>query len=196
MHDIDRTQLQSGMRLGEQEVGYQELRIPDLFESELLESEGEGEAELFLEGEAYEAEGEAYEAEGEAYEAEGEAYEAEGEAYEAEGEAYETEAERAYADEAWEMELAAELLAVRDEAELEQFLGSLVSSAARGLSSLAKKAGAGAGIGVEIGRQTGAALRGRGPGRPRRRPDRRQDRQPARQLRGRHVRARARRSQL
>jgi len=195
MHDIDRTQLQSGMRLGEQEVGYQEFES-ELFESELLESEGEGEAEseMFYEGEdeAYEGEGEAYKGEGEAYEGEGEAdegegeedegegeadegegeayegeagegeveadegegeaYEGEGEAYEGEGEAYEgeayegegevyeTEAEQFYANEAWEAEMAAELLAVRDEAELEQFLGSFVSSAAKGLSSLAKKA--------------------------------------------------------
>jgi hypothetical protein len=124
MHDIDRTQLQPGVRLGDQEFGYQEFES-ELFESELLESEGEGEAEFeqFYEGEAYEDE---------AYE--GEAYEDEGEAY------YETEAERSYADEAWEVEMAADLLAVRDEAELEQFLGNLVSSAAKGLSSLAKKA--------------------------------------------------------
>jgi hypothetical protein len=125
MHDIDRTQLQPGMRLGEQEVGYQEFES-ELFESELLESEGEGEAEseIYYEDEEYE----------------GETYEGEGEAYEDEGEMYETEAEQFYEYEAWEMEMAAELLAVRDEAELEQFLGNFVSSAAKGLSSLAKKA--------------------------------------------------------
>ena len=129
MHDIDRTQLQAGT-LGEQEIGYHE------FESEFQETEGEGEFEdeLFYEGEG-EDEGETYEAEAYEGEDEGEFFEAEGE-----GESYEYEEERVYEDEAWEVEMAAELLAVRDEAELEQFLGSLIKGAAKGLSSLAKKA--------------------------------------------------------
>ncbi len=132
MHDIDRTQLQSGT-FGGQEIGYHE------FESEFQEAEGEGEFEdeLFYEDEA---EGETYEEEAYEGEDEGEFFEAEGEAYEGEGEAYEFEEERVYEDEAWEMEMASELLAVRDEAELEQFLGNLIKGAAKGLSSLAKKA--------------------------------------------------------
>ena len=79
---------------------------------------------------------------------EGARYEARGvtkpRAYEAEGLRGEAsrsraEAEQAYEYEAWEMEMAAELLAVRDEAELEQFLGGLIKGV-RGLSGLAKKA--------------------------------------------------------
>ncbi len=152
MHDIDRTQR-------EMEYAMHEMQ-PEQFEfaeqeGEFGEFEGEGE---------YEALGESFA--GESFE--GESFEGEGE-YELEGEISEAE----------EMELAAELLEVANEAELEQFLGKLIRRVGRGLRSvirsplgralggvlkpLAKAALpiAGAALGSFVGGPVGGAIGGR-----------------------------------
>ena len=114
MHDIDRIMNEEF----NQEYGF------------LNEGEGEYEYEGEYEGE-YEYEGEG---EGE-WEWEGE-YEGEYE-YEGEGE-WEGEYEEELLNEQLEYELAAELLTVSNEQELDQFLGKLVRGVGRGLSRFAK----------------------------------------------------------
>lgn len=105
----------------------------------------------------YEPEMEAYETEYEdEYESEAEAYEAEDE-YEPEMEAYEAEAEYEYEDygevfdEAEEEALAAELLGVTDEAELDYFLGKLIKRAGKKVRKFVKS---------RTGRALGRILKG------------------------------------
>lgn len=86
------------------------------------------------------------------YEFENDEYEYE---YEGEGEAYGGMHSEAYAEspfsEAEEMELAAELLSVNNEAELEQFLGKLFKRAGRAIGKFVKS---------PIGQQLGGILKG------------------------------------
>jgi len=112
-----------------------------------MEFDTEAESEAF-EGEAFEGEafeGEAFE--GEAFE--GEAFE--GEAFE--GEAFEFDPEGAWGEvfgETEVQELAAELLAVNSEQELNQFLGDLMKKAARALGSV---------VHSPVGQALGSALK-------------------------------------
>jgi hypothetical protein len=103
MHDIDRTQWELEYAPHEVQPEHYEF---EMHEGGYGEFEGEGEYESLAEGESYE-----------------------GEQFEGEYE-YEYEAEM---NEAEEMELAAELLEVGSEAELEQFLGKLIRRVGRGL---------------------------------------------------------------
>ena len=64
---------------------------------------------------------------------------------------FEAEVDEAVFDEAEEMELAAELLAVRDEAEFDHFLGDLIQSAGRALGGI---------VSPKLGKALGGALRG------------------------------------
>lgn len=113
MHNIDRTTLESGY--GD-------------YEYDETEYEFEGEDEYYEgEGEYFEDEGEYYEGEGEYYEDEGEYFEGEGE-YGDESEYYEMYSDSPFS-EAEEMELAADLLNVTNEQELDQFIGKLFRKA-------------------------------------------------------------------
>lgn len=121
MHDIDRTQREFEMAL-------QEVQ-PEQFEYGEANSFGEYEGEY--EGEAWEAG--AYEAP--AFEAWQETN-YEGEMYE--GEAYEAVNSETGLSESEEMELAAELLEITSEEELDQFLGKLVRRVGRGIRKAVK----------------------------------------------------------
>ncbi|WP_437314171.1 hypothetical protein [Sorangium sp. So ce385] len=123
MHNLDRTTLEMEHEL----------------EGHELEGEGELEAhELEQEGFLFEGEGEGLELEGEG-EGEGEGFEFEGEleAHELEGELEAHEASPPF-HEAETMELAAELLSVSNEQELNQFLGGLIKKAAGAARSFAR----------------------------------------------------------
>lgn len=110
MHDIDRTQLEMEWEAGDYEGDYE------------AEYEGEYEGDYYGEF-GYETYPEMY-----------------GETYDGGPGEYYGEAEMTGLpfSEAEEMELAAELLEVSDDAELDQFLGSLIKRAARGVSRFAK----------------------------------------------------------
>lgn len=121
MHDIDRTQREFEMAL-------QEIQ-PELFE--YGEVNGFGEYQGEGEGEAWEAgvyEAPAFETWQES------AYE--GEMYE--GEAYEAVNSETGLSESEELELAAELLEITSEEELDQFLGKLVRNVGRGIRKAVK----------------------------------------------------------
>ena len=136
MHDLDRA-------LQEFESGTDTMGSYEFAQQGEMESDYEGEsygAESEYEGEGYEGEGD-YEAGSDAeYDAEGE-YETSG-VYEAEAQ-YEGDQEgaprgddEAVFDEIEEMEQAAALLEVQDEAELDQFLTSLVSKVKKKLKKV------------------------------------------------------------
>jgi hypothetical protein len=136
MHDLDRAlqELESGAdTMGSDEFAQQGETESD-YEGESYEAESEYEGEGY-EGEAdYEAGAEAeYDGEGE-YEASG-VYEAEAE-YEGEHEGAPRGDDEAVFDEIEEMEQAAALLEVQDEAELDQFLGSLFSKVKKKLKTI------------------------------------------------------------
>lgn len=125
MHDIDRTQRDFESAMNELQPEYfeysNEVNGWGEYEGEAYSQEAWQEVpigETWQEAEQYE--GESYEGEGENYAYEGENYEGEGENYAYEGESYEHEM-----NEAEEMELAAELLGVTNEQELNQFFGKL-----------------------------------------------------------------------
>lgn len=99
-------------------------------------------------GESYETMAENYETTGEAYETYGETY---GETYETIGETY------GEMHETLEMELASELLAVQNEAQLEQFLGKLFKKVAGGVKAFAKSS-AGRAIGGILKKAAKTAL--------------------------------------
>ncbi len=134
MHNLDRVMLEMN-----------EEQLESYEEHENAEAYGES-AEAY--GEAYGENAEAY---GEAY---GESAEAYGESAEAYGEAYGESAE-AYGEiglsEEEVLELAAELLEVRDEAGVDRFFGKMFKTIGRGLSKFAKSG---------VGRAIGGFLKG------------------------------------
>jgi len=129
MHNIDRNMLESNYETGPFETGQFEYTQ---FEGPFANEYAQESNEFGFETEAWPGEAESYE--GESYE--GESYE--GESYE--GESYETFGSQSEVtfNESEEMELAAELLEVSNEQELEQFLGKLVRKAARAAGSFVK----------------------------------------------------------
>ncbi len=168
MHDIDRTQREFESAMYEMQPEYFEYSNEA---NEWGEQEGEAysqeawheiptgetwqEAEQY-EGENYEYQGENYAYEGENNEYQGEGYEYQGENYEyqGEGENYEFQGEgESYEypiNEAEEMEMAAELLGIANEYELDQFFGKLFKKVSQAV---------GKAINSPLGQALGGALK-------------------------------------
>jgi hypothetical protein len=130
MHDVDRTvrEFEAEGEFGGQEVSMDEAETQQGFLGSILGSlMGQGEQEQgFTQEQGWAGEGEIF----------GESQEGFlGEAYEAEG--FLGEAERVF-DEVQEMELAAELLEVNNDQELEYFLGKLIKTAGRAIGGIAR----------------------------------------------------------
>ncbi|HEV7514827.1 MAG TPA: hypothetical protein VGR07_00875 [Thermoanaerobaculia bacterium] len=137
MHDVDRTlrEFEAEAEFGGQEVSMDEAETQQGFLGSILGSlMGQGEQEQSFLGEA---------------EIPGELEGFLGETQEAEGFLGETERGGVF-DEVQEMELAAELLEVSNEQELEYFLGKLISTASRAIGSIARS---------PIGQALGPALK-------------------------------------